>query len=267
MTFNIYLKSKNFKFNPNNHENNALSSRASVKFKKIQIEMFDQMLENYKKTVGINIIPLGNFNKNNQYLLKFKHISLSKKNVFISENYLDQFKDFSICFETLKKEINSYGGKLLKIKNDMWVASCIKEVELKQALITMEMINNNILQSRNFSFYLNFNNGSKEFKINKKNRFLFISDNTILVEFFKFLCSNSFGLDNFDLKNIVSKYKNVIIYFNNYSNDQKKNLYIIQSIFKSKINFKLYVFTQNDIKIISFNNLLNFFSKQKHFYF
>ena len=144
MTFNIYLKSKNFKFNQNNHGNNVLSSRASVKFIKTEVEMFDQMLEDYKNIVNINTVPLGNFNQKNQYLLKFKQVSLSKKNVFISDNFLDKSRDFSVCFETLKKEIVGYGGKLLGIKNDVWVASCIKEVELKQALITMEMINSKI---------------------------------------------------------------------------------------------------------------------------
>ena len=76
--------------------------------------------------------PYGNFNKKNQYLLKFKHISLSKKNVFISDNYPDKLKDFSICFETLKKEVASYGGSLIDIKKNIWVASNIREFELKK---------------------------------------------------------------------------------------------------------------------------------------
>ena len=79
MTFNIYLKSKNFKLNGNSCLNDVLISKGSVKFKETQIEIFDQMLEDYKKIVNIHTIPLGNFNKKNQYLLKFKHVSLSKK--------------------------------------------------------------------------------------------------------------------------------------------------------------------------------------------
>ena len=58
MTFNIYLKAKNFKINRNNHLNYVLSSKASVKFKESQIEIFDQMLEDYKKIVNIHTIPL-----------------------------------------------------------------------------------------------------------------------------------------------------------------------------------------------------------------
>ena len=83
MTFNIYLKSKNLKFNPKIDKKNILSARASEKFKETQIEMFDQMLEHYKIIANIHKVPYGNFNKKNQYLLKFKHISLSKK-TFIS---------------------------------------------------------------------------------------------------------------------------------------------------------------------------------------
>ena len=123
MTFNIYLKSKNFKFNPNIHKKNILIAKASVKFEETQIEMFDQMLKHSKIIANIHTIPYGNFNKKNQYLLKFKHVSLSKKNVFISDNYLEKLKDFSICFETLKKEVASYGGTLIDIKKNIWVAS------------------------------------------------------------------------------------------------------------------------------------------------
>ena len=61
MTFNIYLKSKNFKFNPNIHKKNILIAKASVKFLKTQIEMFDQMLEHYKRIANIHTIPLWKF--------------------------------------------------------------------------------------------------------------------------------------------------------------------------------------------------------------
>ena len=267
MTFNIYLKSKNFKFNQNSNLNNVLSSNASVKFKETQIEIFDQMLEDYKKIVNIHSIPLENFNKKNQYLLKFKQVSLSKKNVFISDNYFNDFKDFSICFETLKKEVVSYGGTLLDIKNNIWVASSIKEVELKKALITMEMINSKILHSKNLNYYLSFENSSKEIKFDKKNRFLFISDNTILVDFFKSLNSNATHLYDLNIDNFVFKQKKIIMYFHNYSKEQKKNLDIIQRIVNSKISFKLYVFTHDGINIIKSNKFLHFFSKLKHFYF
>ena len=186
--------------------------------------MFDQMLEHYKIIANILTIPFGNFNKKNQYLLKFKHISLSKKNVFISDKYPEKFKDFSICFETLKKELASYGGSLIDIKKNIWVASCIREFELKQALVTMEMIHSNILQSKNFNYYLNFENDSKEFNLNKKNTILFVSDNSILVEFFKSLNTNSTCLNNFDLDKFVLNYKKVILYFNDLKNSTKIEL-------------------------------------------
>ena len=267
MTFNIYLKSKNFEFNPKIDKKNILSVRASVKFEENQIEMFDQMLKHSKIIANIHKVPYGNFNKKNQYLLKFKHISLSKKNVFISDNYPDKLKDFSICFETLKKEVASYGGSLIDIKKNIWVASNIRDFELKQALIIMEMTHSNILQSKNFNYYLNFENDSKEFNLNKKNTILFVSDNTILVEFFKSLNTNSTGLNKFDLDNIVLNYKKVILYFDDYSNDQKKNLDIIQRIVKSKISYRIHIFSQNGIRIIRSNKMLNFFSKLKYFYF
>ena len=267
MTFNIYLKSKNFEFNPKIDKKNILSVRASVKFEENQIEMFDQMLKHYKKIANIHKVPYGNFNKKNQYLLKFKHISLSKKNVFISDNYPDKLKDFSICFETLKKEVSSYGGSLIDIKKNIWVASSIREFELKQALITMEMIHSNILRSNNFNYYLNFENDSKEFNLNKKNTILFVSDNTILVEFFKSLNTNSTGLNNFDLTQFVLNYKKVILYFDDYSNDQKKNLDIILRIVKSKISYKIHIFSQDGIRIIRFNKMLNFFTKLKYLHF
>jgi len=122
----------------------------------------------------------------------------------------------------LKKEVASYGGSLIDIKKNIWIANCIKEFELKQALITMEMMHSNILQSKNINYYLSFENDSKEFNLNKKNRVLFVSDNTILEEFFKSFNANSTALNNFDLNNYVPKYKKVIIYFYDYSNDQKK---------------------------------------------
>ena len=267
MTFNIYLKSKNFEFNPKIDKKNILSVRASVKFEKNQIEMFDQMLEHYKIIANIHKVSYENFNKKNQFLLKFKHISLSKKNIFISNNYPDKLKNFSICFETLKKEVASYGGSLIDIKKNIWVASNIRDFELKQALIIMEMTHSNILQSKNFNYYLNFENDSKEFNLNKKSTILFVSDNTILVEFFKSLNTNSTGLNKFDLDNIVLNYKKVILYFDDYSNDQKKNLDIIQRIVKSKISYRIHIFSQNGIRIIRSNKMLNFFSKLKYFYF
>ena len=267
MTFNIYLKSKNFKFNPNIHKKNILIAKASVESLKTEAEMFDEMVEHYKRIAKIHTIPLGNFNKKNQFLLKFKHVSLSKKNIFVSDKYPEKLKDFSICFETLKKEVSSYGGTLIDIKKNIWVASCIKEFELKQALITMEMIHSDILQSKNFNYYLSFENNSKEMNLNKKSKILFVSDNTILVEFFKSFNTNSTSLNNFDLDNFVPNYKKVILYFNDHSNDQKKNLDIIQRIVKSKISYKIYVFTQDGIKIIRFNKMLNFFSKLKYLYF
>ena len=267
MTFNIYLKSKNFEFNPKIDKKNILSVRASIKFEENQIEMFDQMLKHYKIIANIHKVPFGNFNKKNQYLLKFKHISLSKKNVFISDNYPDKLKDFSICFETLKKEVASYGGSLIDIKKNIWVASNIRDFELKQALIIMEMTHSNILQSKNFNYYLNFENDSKEFNLNKKNTILFVSDNTILVEFFKSLNTNVTGLNNFDLDNIVPNYKKVILYFDDFSNDPKKNLDIIQRIVKSKLSYRIHIFSQNGIRIIRSNKMLNFFSKLKYFYF
>ena len=67
-----------------------------------------------------------------------------------------------------------------------------------------------------------------------------MSDNTILEEFFKSFNANSTALNNFDLNNYVPNYKKVIIYFNDYSNDQK-NLDIIQMIVKTKRNIK-YIF-------------------------
>ena len=76
--------------------------------------------------------------------------------------------------------------------------------------------------TKNFNYYLNFENDSKEFNLNKKNTILFVSDNTILVEFFKSLNTNSTGLNNFDLDNFDLNYKKVILYFDDYSNDQKK---------------------------------------------
>ena len=267
MTFNIYLKSKNFEFNPNIHKKNILIAKASVESLKTEAEMFDQMLEHYKRIAKIHTIPLGNFNKKNQFLLKFKHVSLSKKNIFISDEYPEKLKDFSICFETLKKEVASYGGKLIVIKKNIWVASRIKEFELKQALITMEMMHSNILQSKNFNYYLSFENDSKEFNLNKKNRILFVSDNTILVKFFKSFNTNSISLNSFDLDNFVPNYKKVILYFNDYSNEQKRNLDIIQMINKTKLKYKIYIFTQDGIRIIRFNKMLNFFSKLKNFYF
>ena len=63
MTFNIYLKSKNFKFNPNIHKKNILIAKALVESQKTEDEMFDKMLEHYKRFVKIHTIPLGNFNK------------------------------------------------------------------------------------------------------------------------------------------------------------------------------------------------------------
>lgn len=267
MTFNIYLKSKNFEFNPKIDKKNILSVRASIKFEENQIEMFDQMLKHYKIIANIHKVPFGNFNKKNQYLLKFKHISLSKKNVFISDNYPDKLKDFSICFETLKKEVASYGGSLIDIKKNIWVASNIRDFELKQALIIMEMTHSNILQSKNFNYYLNFENDTKEFNLNKKSTILFVSDNTILVEFFKSLNTNSTGLSEFDVDNIVRNYKKVILYFDDYSNDQKKNLDIIQMIVKSKNSYRIHIFSQDGIRMIRFNKMLNFLSKLKYFYF
>ena len=267
MTFNIYLKSKNFKFNPNNHKKNILIAKASVESQKTEDEMFDKMLEHYKRFAKINTIPIGNFNKKNQFLLKFKHVSLSKKNVFVSDEYPERLKDFSICFETLKNEVARYGGGLIDIKKNIWIASCIKEFELKQALITMEMMHSNILQSKNFNYYLSFENDTKEFNLNKKNRVLFVSDNTILEEFFKSFNANSIALNNFDLNNFVPNYKKVIVYFNDYSNDQKKNLDIIQMIVKTKRRYKIHIFTQDGITIIRSNKMLNFFTKLKYFYF
>ena len=267
MTFNIYLKSKNFKFNPNIHKKNILIAKASVESLKTEAEMFDEMLEHYKRIAKIHTIPLGNFNKKNQFLLKFKHVSLSKKNIFVSDKYLEKLKDFSICFETLKKEVASYGGTLIDIKKNIWVASCIKEFELKQALITMEMIHCDILQSKNFNYYLSFENDSKEINLNKKSKILFVSDNTILVEFFKSFNTNSTNLSNFDLDNFIPNYKNVILYFNDYSNDPKKNLDIIQMIVNTKIRYKIYIFTHDGIRIIRSNKMLNFFTKLKYFYF
>ena len=131
----------------------------------------------------------------------------------------------------------------------------------------MEMMHSNILQSKNFNYYLSFENDSKEFNLNKKNRILFVSDNTILVEFFKSFNANSIALNDFDLNNFVPNYKNVILYFNDYSNDQKKNLDIIQMIVKTKIRYKIYIFTQDGIRIIHSNKMLNFFTKLKYFYF
>ena len=86
MTFNIYLKSKNFKFNPNIHKKNILIAKASVESLKTEAEMFDEMLEHYKRIAKIHTIPLGNFNKKNQFLLKFKHVSLSKKTFLLVIN-------------------------------------------------------------------------------------------------------------------------------------------------------------------------------------
>ena len=48
---------------------------------------------------------------------------------------------------------------------------------------------------------------------------------------------------------------------------QKKNLDIIQMIVKTKIRYKIYIFTQDGIRIIRFNKMLNFFTKLKYFYF
>lgn len=267
MTFNIYLKSKNFEFNLNILKKNILIAKASVESLKTEAEMFDQMLEHYKRIAKIHTIPLGNFNKKNQFLLKFKNVSLSKKNIFVSDDYPEKLKDFSICFETLKKEVASYGGRLIDIKNNVWVASCIKEFELKQALITMEMTHSNILQSKNSNYYLSFENESKEFNLNKKSKILFVSDNSILVKFFKSFNTNSTNLNNFDLNKFVPNYKKVILYFNDYSNDQKKNLDIIQMIVKMKIRYRIYIFTQDGIRIIRSNKMLNFFTKLKYFYF
>ena len=123
------------------------------------------------------------------------------------------------------------------------------------------------MQSKNFNYYLSFENGSKEFNLNKKNDFLFVSDNSILVEFFKSFNTNSTALDNFDLNNFVPNNKKVILYINDYSNDQKKNLDIIKMIVKTKIRYKIYIFTQDGIRIISSNKMLNFFTKLKYFYF
>ena len=39
-----------------------------------------------------------------------------------------KLKDFSICFETLKKEVVSYGGTLIDIKKNIWVASSLKSL-------------------------------------------------------------------------------------------------------------------------------------------
>ena len=129
------------------------------------------------------------------------------------------------------------------------------------------MVHSNILQSKNFNYYLNFENDSKEFNLNKKNTILFVSDNSILVEFFKSLNTNSTCLNNFDLDKFVLNYKKVILYFNDYSNDQKKNLDIIQRIVESEISYRIYIFTQEGLKIIRSNKMLNFFSKLKYFYF
>ena len=131
----------------------------------------------------------------------------------------------------------------------------------------MEMIHCSILQSKNFNYYLSFENDSKEINLNKKSKILFVSDNTILVEFFKSFNTNSTNLSNFDLDNFIPNYKNVILYFNDYSNDPKKNLDIIQMIVKTKIRYKIYIFTQDGIRIIRFNKMLNFITKQKYFYF
>ena len=131
----------------------------------------------------------------------------------------------------------------------------------------MEMIHCDILQSKNFNYYLSFENDSKEINLNKKSKILFVSDNTILVEFFKSFNTNSTNLSNFDLDNFIPNYKNVILYFNDYSNDPKKNLDIIQMIVKTKIRYKIYIFTQDGIRIIRSNNMLNFFTKLKYFYF
>ncbi|MEK9994491.1 MAG: hypothetical protein VW646_06995, partial [Hydrogenophilales bacterium] len=139
--------------------------------------------------------------------------------------------------------------------------------ELKQALLTMEMIHSNILQSKNFNYYLNFENDLKEFNLNEESTILFVSDNTILVEFFKSLNTNSTGLNKFDVDNIVLNYKKVILYFDDYSNDQKKNLDIIQRIVKSKNSYRIHIFSQNGLRIIRSNKMLNFFSKLKYFYF
>ena len=86
----------------------------------------------------------------------------------------------------------------------------------------MEMIHSDILQSKNFNYYLSFENDSKEINLNKKSKILFVSDNTILVEFFKSFNTNSTNLSNFDLDNFIPNYKKVILYFNDYSNDPKK---------------------------------------------
>ena len=91
MTFNIYLKSKTFNLNPNTNKKNILIAKASVESLKTEAEIFDQMLEDYKKFINIKTVPLGNFNKKNQFLLKFKHVSLSKKNklfYYISSRFL-----------------------------------------------------------------------------------------------------------------------------------------------------------------------------------
>ena len=109
--------------------------------------------------------------------------------------------------------------------------------------------------------------GTVLINLNKKSTILFVSDNTILVEFFKTLNTNATGLNNFDLDNIILNYKKVILYFDDYSNDQKKNLDIIQRIVKSKISYRIHIFSENGIRIIRFNKMLNFFSKLKYFYF
>ena len=98
MTFNIYLKSKNFKFNTNIQKKNILIAKASVESLKTETDMFDQMLEHYKRIAKNHTIPLGNFNKKNQFLLKFKNVSLSKKNIFVSDKYLEKFKRFFHMF-------------------------------------------------------------------------------------------------------------------------------------------------------------------------
>ena len=129
------------------------------------------------------------------------------------------------------------------------------------------MVHSSILQSKNFNYYLNFENDLKEFNLNKKSTILFVSDNTILVEFFKSLNTNSTGLNNFDLTHFVLNNKKIILYFDDYSNDQKKNLDIIHKIVKSKISYRIYIFSQDGIRIIRFNKMLNFFTKLKYFYF
>ena len=86
------------------------------------------------------------------------------------------------------------------------------------------------------------------------------------MDFFKSLNSNA-QIYDLNIDEFIFKQKKIIMYFNNYSKEQKKNLDIIQRIANSKISFKLYVFTHDGFNIIKSNKFLHFFSKLKNFYF